>query len=134
MVYDLCVFRRIVAPTWLTSGLVGCECHGLNFFVFLIILTKMVPVLRVSKVQCKRKKSERVRRLYLGLLFPGVKGRRERQQRHGHWKLPGEFRGAQRSPGQVAAEATRARSAPTAQQSAARRAGLRGLMRTVIRD
>ena len=61
-----------------------------------------------------------------------MKGRRERKQRHGHRKLPGEFREAQRPPVQVAAEATRARSAPTAEQSAARRAGLSGLMRTVI--
>lgn len=42
VVYDLYVFRRMLAPRWLTSGP-----------VILIILIKMVSVRRFSKVLCK---------------------------------------------------------------------------------
>ena len=29
VVYDLCVFTRIVATTWITLGVVGWECYSL---------------------------------------------------------------------------------------------------------
>lgn len=67
VVYDLCVFRRIVAPMWLTSGLDGWESYSCFSKKILIIRIKMVSVPRVSKVLCKRKVSDYKSRL-LGIL------------------------------------------------------------------